>query len=343
MTSVSIVITNHNYERFVTNAVESALGQTVTCQVVVVDDGSSDGSLARLQELTDRIDLVTKPNGGQASAFNAGWKAARGEVVMFLDGDDVLAADAAQRVATALAADPGAVRCQFRLQWIDGDGNRIPGSFPEPDRRLPAGDLVDRVLSNPDDIAWQPTSGNAFTSRVLSSLLPMPEEPYRISADHYLSNLSALYGSVVAIESDLGFYRVHGANADHRAVVDMDRLRDIMVRTVQTRRLVIEHGRSLGLAVPPDVNRFRSLTHSAARLASWRVDRVSSGRHGTTGHRHPFAGDHYRQLVVDGMRAAAARRDLGPAGRVKAMAWIATLAVAPRTLVPRALGMGLTR
>ena len=58
--------------------------------MIVVDDGSTDGSQAVMQGYEDRVTLVMKENGGQASAFNAGVERCEGDVVIFLDADDIL-------------------------------------------------------------------------------------------------------------------------------------------------------------------------------------------------------------------------------------------------------------
>src|SRR5207302_4981495 len=87
----SVVVNNHNYERFVGEAVESALAQTYPhTEVVVVDDGSTDGSRDVLERFRGDIQLVLKPNGGQRSAFNAGLERSSGDLVCFLDADDTL-------------------------------------------------------------------------------------------------------------------------------------------------------------------------------------------------------------------------------------------------------------
>ena len=87
----SIIINNYNYGVFLREAVDSALNQTyLNTEVIVVDDGSTDRSREIIASYGDQIIPVLKGNGGQASAFNAGFAASRGEVVFFLDSDDIL-------------------------------------------------------------------------------------------------------------------------------------------------------------------------------------------------------------------------------------------------------------
>ena len=86
---VTILINNYNYARFLPAAIDSALSQTYhPLEVVVVDDGSTDESLDIIRDYGDRVRPVFKSNGGQASAFNAGFAASRGEVICLLDADD---------------------------------------------------------------------------------------------------------------------------------------------------------------------------------------------------------------------------------------------------------------
>src|SRR5436305_1267238 len=98
--TIDIVVNNYNYEAYVRQAVDSACAQEYpSANVIVVDDGSTDGSRDVLAAYGDEIDLVLKENGGQASALNAGFARCRGQAVIFLDADDVLAPNAASMVA----------------------------------------------------------------------------------------------------------------------------------------------------------------------------------------------------------------------------------------------------
>lgn len=88
---VSIIINNYNYGRFLQESIRSALGQDYEkVEVIVVDDGSTDNSRQIIESKGNTITAVLKPNGGQASAYNAGFKVCHGELVIFLDSDDTL-------------------------------------------------------------------------------------------------------------------------------------------------------------------------------------------------------------------------------------------------------------
>jgi glycosyltransferase involved in cell wall biosynthesis len=87
---VSIIINNYNYGRFVREAIDSGLNQTYSHkEVIVVDDGSTDDSREIIASYGNGITSVLKENGGQASAFNAGFAVSQGDIICFLDADDI--------------------------------------------------------------------------------------------------------------------------------------------------------------------------------------------------------------------------------------------------------------
>lgn len=88
----SVVVACYNHEKFVKEAIDSALCQSYADrEVIAVDDGSSDGTVEILETFGDSIVLVKLPeNGGVANARNQGAARARGRYLAFLDGDDVL-------------------------------------------------------------------------------------------------------------------------------------------------------------------------------------------------------------------------------------------------------------
>ncbi len=87
---VSVIVTFYNQGPYVLPALESVMGQTYpNFEVIVVDDGSTDDTLARCASVGDRITYVRQANKGAAAARNAGMRRARGSLLAFLDGDDL--------------------------------------------------------------------------------------------------------------------------------------------------------------------------------------------------------------------------------------------------------------
>lgn len=211
---ISIIINNYNYARFLGDAINSALAQTVAeKEVIVVDDGSSDDSQDVIAAFGDRIVPILKTNGGQASAINAGFERARGEWVSFLDADDYLepqALDVLLRRVDEDAAPAEVVNLQFLLQKVDAQGNAIKPAAtmpPQLSREAP----LERLLRQ-GAYKFAPTSGNLYRRSALEQFLPMPEAVWRICADAYLQTCIPFYGKVILLETVLGGYRVHGAN-----------------------------------------------------------------------------------------------------------------------------------
>ncbi|HMZ21534.1 MAG TPA: glycosyltransferase family A protein, partial [Blastocatellia bacterium] len=165
----SIIVSSYNYGRFLNEAIDSALGQTyANTEVIVVDDGSTDDSRQIIAAYDDRILPVLKDNGGQASAFNAGFAASRGQVVFFLDSDDVLLPTAVEN-AVAFFDDSGVAKAHWPLLVID-EHSRETGKVIG--TNLPEGDLRDTLLRNgPDGYGWPPTSGNAWARSFLERVL----------------------------------------------------------------------------------------------------------------------------------------------------------------------------
>src|SRR4051794_34260767 len=128
---VTIVIPNYNYAHFVGEAIESALAQDhPDCEVIVVDDCSTDGSRAVIEGYGDRVRAIFRPtNGGQVAAINAAWPEARHPILIFLDSDDVLEPHAASTIARAWA--PDVVKVQFPMASIDADGHLLGHVAPK--------------------------------------------------------------------------------------------------------------------------------------------------------------------------------------------------------------------
>jgi glycosyltransferase involved in cell wall biosynthesis len=206
-----VIINNHNYGRFVGAAIRSALEQTHEhTQVVVVDDGSMDDSAEVIGEYADRSEVIFKANGGQGSAFNVGYRACDGDVVIFLDADDVLLPEAAAMSAEALSGG-GVSKATWQMQRIGPGGFAIGGMVPaQPPKTQNL--LEQAIAKGPLAFTCAPTSGNAWPRWFLERVMPVPESDWQRGADGYLLVLSAVYGEAVLIGRPVSCYRQHGQN-----------------------------------------------------------------------------------------------------------------------------------
>lgn len=210
---VSIIIDNYNYGRFIQDAIESALNQTYpNIEVIVVDDGSTDNSREIISRYASAglIKAVLKENGGQASAMNAGFEVSSGDLVVFLDSDDVLKPEAIEVAAKAWY--PGVSKIQWRMEGVDGNLAPIGMVFPPLDVPLFNGN-VSEVAKKWFRFTPSPQSGNMYHRGFLNCAMPLPEKEWKICADFPLYTAAVFYGEIVSLPDILGYYRIHGDNA----------------------------------------------------------------------------------------------------------------------------------
>jgi len=128
--SFSVVITTYNRLVLLKRAIRSALAQTIPCQVVVVDNASTDGTEAYMNELvanhSERLVYVRNPSNAQhAGAVNAGVNAASGQWIKLVDDDDYLAKNCLEVMAKAINLCPTAVICSCQAAQVDTDGAEL--------------------------------------------------------------------------------------------------------------------------------------------------------------------------------------------------------------------------
>ena len=208
--SVSILINNYNYGRFLGDAIDSALNQSYpNVEIVVVDDGSTDNSPDIINTYANRIVPIFKQNGGQASAFNAGFANSHGDVVCFLDSDDIFAPGKVAHVVQILTDHPEIGWCwDIERKFDDVTGAHLPNKPAAHTGRWDARHLM--ASGVPPGV---PTacSGMSFRRKTLAQILPVPEN-FRITGDGFVK-LAALALSEGWLEqAELTFQRIHGNN-----------------------------------------------------------------------------------------------------------------------------------
>jgi glycosyltransferase involved in cell wall biosynthesis len=250
----STVIDNHNYGRFLRQAIDGALAQDVPAgehEVVVVDDGSTDQSREILASYGNRIRAVLQPQQGQASAFNRGFSEARGQVVCLLDSDDWWRPEKLARCGK-LFDDPKVAAVQHYLEDADAAGP-LPQVFPDWPERYSIGDFLDARTH------FTATSGLLIRKK---SLVEIPKELFYY-LDDYLTVRALLDGALANVPLILGAHRIHGSNWCAGGFEDPRKLeRDFRMRELMAEALA----KWLGERGLKTTERFRAVDE----LESWR-------------------------------------------------------------------------
>lgn len=209
---VSVIVDTYNHAAYIEQAIESVLEQELPAgemEVIVVDDGSSDDTAARVARFAGRVRYLRKTNGGQASAFNASIPEARGEIVAFCDGDDWWAPGKLREVMRVFdeRAEVGTVGHGF---YRVREGEPLTVVAPEREYTL--------EMSTREGAArfaqlkgFLGASKVAVRRRLLERILPIPEELV-IEADEYLFTLAVAQAPAVVLPQPLFYYRIHENN-----------------------------------------------------------------------------------------------------------------------------------
>lgn len=325
---VSIIIPNYNYARFLERSIDSALEQDHdSVEVIVVDDASQDNSTTIMKSYGDRIlACPRRENGGHAAAFNTGFAASSGRIVLFLDADDYLYPEAVSRIVDAW--DEATAQVQSRLHIVD-DRQRIKDVFPPPELPFDSGDVMPKLLRK-GRYQTTVTSGLAFDRTTLESIMPIPEPDFRQGADGYLATLAPLYGQVQSIDECVGAYRIHGANHSVFGEKLAERARWRVEHDFHRMEALSDQASQAGLTVVPAEIVRHDPVHLEERLASLCTDR----------HRHPIADDSRLALAAAG---AVASLEMTASLRRRAVlaAWFLSVGMLPRQMAMAVLSWKL--
>jgi glycosyltransferase involved in cell wall biosynthesis len=221
---VSVIVPAFNAERFLPEAVASVLGQTFEdLELLIVNDGSSDGTLAlaeRSAEEDERVHVLDRPNGGPSAARNAGIAAARGQLVCFLDADDVLLPDKLERQVAFLRTFPSCdlVYSDFYL----GDESLSPillRSLAPP--AVPMNELFSYSC-------WFAPMSPLVRAACVARAGPF-DEGLRSSEDWDFWIRVSRCGKLGYLPGPVGVYRLHATQAHH----DVARIRDTSERLIR--------------------------------------------------------------------------------------------------------------
>lgn len=198
---ISIVTPSLDQAPFVAATVESVLLQDYPdLELLVQDGGSTDGSVEVLRGFGERVDLRVEPDRGQADAINRGFRRATGEVLGYLNSDDLLLPGALRAVGAAFAASPATVLVYGRAVYVGPDGERLTPVLTgpwEPER------LPDHCFVAQPAAFWR--------RRVLEEVGGFDETLHHTMDYDYWLRIAARYGQgpVLHLDRELAAARLH--------------------------------------------------------------------------------------------------------------------------------------
>ncbi|MCC5616942.1 glycosyltransferase family 2 protein [Nostoc sp. CHAB 5836] len=219
----SCLINNYNYARFLSDAIDSVLNQTVKFdEIIIVDDASTDNSAEVINNFTQlaNVKSIFKPkNQGQLSSFNEGFLAASGDIIFFLDADDIYEI---QYLETALNFYRKCSECDFLFCAYKKFGAE-EGIFQSHAVDLDLGYSVIRTLYNGEWIG-SITSTLSIRREIIRKVLPIPYiEDWSVRADDCLVWGASLVGAKkFYISKLLVRYRIHQNNQYYNKFLDID-------------------------------------------------------------------------------------------------------------------------
>lgn len=210
---VSVLVTNHNYASYVGEAIQSILAQTYpNFEVVICDDGSTDNSCKVIESWCKkdaRVRLIRQPNGGQGTALNTAFSAAKGDVMVLLDGDDMALESRLELIVQAFRQHPEAGMVTHALKILDPQGQQ---TGRDPEEPLDEGWLAPALLRGPEPV-FPPTSGLALRTEIAKLIFPLPCKLIpEAHWDWVVREGAAFLAPVAALSEVPGIYRLHAHN-----------------------------------------------------------------------------------------------------------------------------------
>ena len=211
---VSVVVPCHNAEPFVAETLQSVLAQLhPAVEAIVVDDGSTDGSWAIVQDFAarhpDRVRaLRLERNRGGGHARNRGAELARGAYLMFLDADDLIAPNALAALVAAVRDAPGTLGAgDSRMLEQDATGAWVEGA---PSAGLPDADPAVALRQWLFGTAWVPTCSLLWRRDAYEATGGWDEELARNQDGDIAMRALAGGARIICTDERVGLYRMHG-------------------------------------------------------------------------------------------------------------------------------------
>jgi len=235
---VSIVTPSYNQVEFLKETILSVLNQDYpNIEYIIIDGGSTDGSVDIIKKYADRLAYwVSEPDCGQSHAINKGWRLATGDIIAYLNSDDLYTDGAVARAVEALQTHPAA-------GFVYSDAFFIAGSGAPLGRRK-AGPFSPRPVLTTEVFMPQPT---LFLRRAVLDRIGLLDESLHLVMDYDLwARLSLHWEGIYLADEPLAKMRQHAAAkttsafndfpTERRRALDMFFARDDIPRHIQALR-----------------------------------------------------------------------------------------------------------
>jgi glycosyltransferase involved in cell wall biosynthesis len=230
---ISLVTPCYNAARFIAETIESVLAQDLPdLEYIVLDGGSKDGTADIIRRYESRLAWwVSEPDAGQTSAINRGLARATGDVLGFLNADDVLTPGALRAVLDAFGQNPNAELAVGEVEWIDADGRALGTKHSSDIADL--GDALDIYR-----VWWgqrQFVQPEVFFRRALWERVGAFDESYHLAFDYdYWVRCFRAGARVAKIPRPLVRFRLHDAQKSVASEEAANEIRMIVRKTLDT-------------------------------------------------------------------------------------------------------------
>jgi glycosyltransferase involved in cell wall biosynthesis len=313
---LSIIVANYNYQDFVGAAISSALAvEWPDKEVIVVDDASTDGSRNVINAFRGKVAAYFRPKSYQLGAHIFGFEQSTGDVIIFLDADDLLEPDVMAEVAKVWR--PGVSKVQYRMNVIDATGAQLGTAIPQ----FPVTDdpvKLRQTFLRTMTYSTPPGSGNAYSCEFVRNAFSMVSTTIRES-DAVLLLLAPIMGEILTIRKPLARYRIHGTNTMALRSLDPAKLRNRLQQDTELALLFKAASQRFDLPVADDPLS-RSFNHLQYRFASRLVEPSA----------HPFPGDTAVSLCWRLMFSAITYSQMRLRDRAILLVWVIACALTPQ-------------
>lgn len=246
---VSVLTPCYNATRYIAETIETVIAQTYPhWEMVICDDGSTDDSVEIIKTYAakdQRIRIIEQKNAGAAAATNVAFENSKGNILAFLDADDLFAPSKLEHCVRAFKDHPDSGFLTHRLQGIDAEGNQNGIIFPGVPKLVDGWFAPYLFDKSPTRGSAAPSAGNLVRRAVLERVMPIPLECQR-TQDAFVLTAAMLLTPAIGLDQVLGSYRVHPGGQSrgemYSEAFHIRRMEDLQSSVNALRRYCLQQG-----------------------------------------------------------------------------------------------------